>query len=371
MRKILVVIGTRPEAIKMAPLVYRLRAEPALKTIVCLTAQHRQMLDQVLEIFDIQADEDLNLMKQGQSLTELHVNVMSGIDRVLERHKPDCMLVHGDTTTAKAAAMAAFYRHVAIGHVEAGLRTYDLNHPWPEEMNRRVIDLVSAHYFAPTGVSRDNLLKEGIAGDKIHVTGNTVIDALLLVVERIRGDAALRARLAAAFPFLRPDKRLILVTGHRRENHGGGLENICRALKRLAMRPDVQVVYPVHPNPNVRNVVQEVFADDPNMTLIEPQDYLHFVYLMQASYLILTDSGGIQEEAPSLGKPVLVMRDVTERPEAIAAGTIKLVGTDADRILGECARLLDDEAYYRTFSTHHNPYGDGRACQRIVEALLK
>ncbi len=366
----MVVIGTRPEAIKMAPLVHRLRAEPALETVVCLTAQHRQMLDQVLEIFDIHVDEDMNLMKHGQGLGELNARILLEMDHILAKHKPDCVLVHGDTTTAKAAAMAAFYRHVPVGHVEAGLRTYDMHHPWPEEMNRRVIDLVSTHYFAPTGVSRDNLLKEGVAEGQIHVTGNTVIDALLMVVERIRQDAELKAGLAAAFPFLDPNKRMILVTGHRRENHGGRLESVCRALRQLAMRPDVQVVYPVHLNPQVRSVVEQAFAGHPDTILIEPQDYLHFVYLMQASYLILTDSGGIQEEAPSLGKPVLVMREATERPEAVDAGTIKLVGTDEERIVAECCRLLDEPDYYKDFSTHHNPYGDGQASQRIVDILL-
>lgn len=371
MRKILVVIGTRPEAIKMAPLVHRLKAESGLETIVCLTAQHRQMLDQVLEIFGIHADEDLNLMKAGQGLSELNANVLMGIDSLLEKHKPDCVLVHGDTTTAMAAGMAAFYRQIAVGHVEAGLRTFDMQHPWPEEMNRRVIDLISTSYFAPTEVSRTNLLNEGIAADKIHVTGNTVIDALLMMVERIQNDAALKSRLAAAFPFMDSSKRMILVTGHRRENHGGGLESVCRALKQLALRPDVQVVYPVHPNPNVRKAVDEVFAGQPNITLIEPQDYVHFVFLMQSAYLILTDSGGIQEEAPSLGKPVLVMRDVTERPEAVDAGTIKLVGTDTARVIEECSRLLDDANYYQSFSNFRNPYGDGQACGRIVKTLLQ
>ena len=369
-KKILVVLGTRPEAIKMAPLIHKLRSEERLQTIVCLTAQHRQMLDQVLDIFGIQADIDLNLMKQGQRLTELTASVLHGLNGVLDTLHPDCVLVHGDTTTAMATAMAAFYRHVPAGHVEAGLRTYDMLHPWPEEMNRRVIDLMATHYYAPTSQSRDNLLRESVPAERIHVTGNTVIDALLMATGRIRDDAALALRLAEAFPFLDSDKRLILVTGHRRENHGGRMESMCRALKRLADRPDVQVLYPVHPNPDVRKVVDEVCGDRRNIILIEPVDYLHFVYLMQAAHVILTDSGGIQEEAPSLGKPVLVLRDITERQEAVAAGTVKLVGTDTERIVAECERLLTDDDYYQSFVHCRNPYGDGQARQRIVATLL-
>lgn len=369
-KKILVVLGTRPEAIKMAPLIHQLRSEQRLETIVCLTAQHRQMLDQVLDIFGIKADIDLNLMKQGQRLTELTANVLHGLDSVFDAHHPDCVLVHGDTTTAMAAAMAAFYRHIPVGHVEAGLRTHDMLHPWPEEMNRRVIDLMATHYYAPTSQSRDNLLRENIPAERIHVTGNTVIDALLMATERIRQDAALAQRLAEAFPFLERNKRLILVTGHRRENHGGRMESMCRALKQLADRPDVQVLYPVHPNPNVRKVVDDVCGDRKNILLIEPVDYLHFVYLMQTAHIILTDSGGIQEEAPSLGKPVLVLRDVTERPEAVEAGTVKLVGTDTERIIAECERLLTDDGYYQSFAHCRNPYGDGQTSRRIVETLL-
>lgn len=369
MRKIMVVIGTRPEAIKMAPLVHELLAQPQLKTLVCLTAQHRQMLDQVLEIFGITADIDLNLMKQGQQLAELTGSVLTGIDDVLKMHRPDCVLVHGDTTTAMAAGLAAFYRHIPVGHVEAGLRTYDLRHPWPEEMNRRVIDVVAEYYFAPTDVSRDNLLKEQVPADRIYVTGNTVIDALLMTDGRIKADRELSARLAGAFPYLDPAKRLILVTGHRRENHGHGLESICLALKQLSERTDVQVVYPVHLNPNVRQVVMGTLEGKQNVHLIEPLDYLHFVYLMSRSHIILTDSGGIQEEAPSLGKPVLVMREVTERPEAVAAGTVQLVGTDTQKIVAECTRLLDDATYYQKFSQCSNPYGDGTASRQIVAAL--
>ncbi len=370
MHKILVVIGTRPEAIKMAPLVHALRANSSLQTIVCLTGQHRGMLDQALEVFDIKADVDLDLMKQAQGLSELNSRVLTGIDEVLQCHSPDCVLVHGDTTTAMAAGMAAFYRHIPVGHVEAGLRTHDMQHPWPEEMNRRVIDLMATYHYAPTEVSRDNLLKEGIASESIFVTGNTVIDALLMVTERLDRDQLLTQRLAASFSFLDPVKRMILVTGHRRENHGEPLINVCRALKHLAGHPDVQIVYPVHPNPNVRKVVGEVFGDSPRIHLIEPLDYLHFVYLMRAAHVILTDSGGIQEEAPSLGKPVLVLREVTERPEAVEAGTVKIIGTDTRRIIEECERLLNDDVYYCTFSQRKNPYGDGHASQRIVTTLV-
>ena len=369
-KKIMVVIGTRPEAIKMAPLIHQLRAETRLEALVCLTAQHRQMLDQVLETFDIKADIDLNLMKQGQRLTGLTANILQGLEEVCDRHHPDCILVHGDTTTAMAAAMVAFYRHIPLGHVEAGLRSNDMDHPWPEEFNRRIIDLVARYYYAPTEQSRDNLLHEHIPPERIHVTGNTVIDALLMATDRIRDDAALAHRLADDFSFLDRNKRLILVTGHRRENHGGRMESICHALKHLADYPDVQVLYPVHPNPNVREVVNRVCGDRKNIILIDPVDYLQFVYLMQSAYFILTDSGGIQEEAPSLGKPVLVLRDTTERPEAVAAGSVKLIGTDPESIIMECDRLLSDDAYYQSFAKCHNPYGDGRASQRIISTLL-
>jgi UDP-N-acetylglucosamine 2-epimerase len=368
--KILVVIGTRPEAIKMAPLVHALLAEPKFQTVVCLTAQHRQMLDQVLEIFGITADIDLNLMKQGQQLAELTAHVLTGVDEVLKLHKPDCVLVHGDTTTAVAAGLAAFYRHVPVGHVEAGLRTYDMHHPWPEEMNRRVIDVLADVYYAPTERSRANLLAENISADKIVVTGNTVIDALLMTVARIQDDARLHAQLAGVFPYLEQNKRLILVTGHRRENHGDGLTKLCHALAEVAQRDDVQIVYPVHLNPNVREVVLSALADKDNIHLIEPLDYLHFVYLMSRAHVILTDSGGIQEEAPSLGKPVLVLREVTERPEAVEAGTVQLVGTDRQKIVAACTRLLDDEDYYSQFSRRANPYGDGTASKQIVDSLL-
>lgn len=368
--KILVVIGTRPEAIKMAPLIHALQAEPGLKTWVCLTAQHRQMLDQVLEIFDITADIDMNLMKPGQQLTELTSHVLTGMESVLKQHKPDCVLVHGDTTTAMAAALAAFYQHIPVGHVEAGLRTYDVQHPWPEEMNRRVIDVITSFFYAPTQMSRANLLAENVSDSSIVVTGNTVIDALLMTVDRIHNDAKLAQRLASQFPYLDSTKHLILVTSHRRENHGDGLQDVCRALDILSQRDDVQVVYPVHLNPNVRDVVMLALHDKPNVYLIEPLDYQHFVYLMGRSYIILTDSGGIQEEAPSLGKPVLVLRDVTERPEAVAAGTVKLVGTSRKKIVDECTRLLDDITYYKQFSLRSNPYGDGTASQQIVASIV-
>lgn len=368
--KILVVIGTRPEAIKMAPLVHALLAEPKFKTLVCLTAQHRQMLDQVLEIFGIKADIDLNLMKPGQQLAALTANVLLAMDDVLETHQPDCVLVHGDTTTAMAAGLAAFYRQIPVGHVEAGLRTYDMQHPWPEEMNRQVIDVMANFYYTPTEVSRTNLLNEKIANEKIFVTGNTVIDALLLTAARIQNDTQLLDKLASVFPYLEKNKKLILVTGHRRENHGDGLARICHALAHLAQRDDVQVMYPVHLNPNVRDVVMSILANKSNIFLIEPQDYLHFVYLMDRAYLILTDSGGIQEEAPSLGKPVLVLRDVTERPEAVDAGTVQLVGTDTQKIIEECTRLLDNEDYHQQFSRRTNPYGDGTASVKIVRSLL-
>ncbi len=369
--KILVVIGTRPEAIKMAPLVHALLAEPQFKTLVCLTAQHREMLDQVLEIFGITADIDLNLMKAGQQLAGLTAAILNGMDEVLYTHAPDYVLVHGDTTTAMAAGLAAFYRHIPIGHVEAGLRTGDMKHPWPEEMNRRVIDVMADLYYAPTDMSRANLIAEKISADKILVTGNTVIDALLLTVARIEQDAALQAQLASAFFYLAPHKKLLLVTGHRRENHGDGLTKICHALATLAARDDVQVVYPVHLNPNVREVVNATLFGRDNVYLIEPLDYLHFVYLMSRAHIILTDSGGIQEEAPSLGKPVLVLRDVTERPEAVAAGTVQLVGADTQKIIAECTHLLDDADYYQQFTQRANPYGDGTASRQIVANLLE
>jgi len=369
--RILSVLGTRPEAIKMAPLIKRLEATPGIAHAVCVTGQHRQMLDQVLELFAIKPDYDLNLMRAGQTLTDITVAVLNALPPVIDGFKPDRLLVQGDTTTAMAATLSGFYHRVRVGHVEAGLRTRDFDNPWPEEMNRRVADVIADLFFAPTEESRRNLLDEGTDPKRIHVTGNTVIDALLDVVQRFEREPALKAELAARFPFLASDKRLILVTGHRRESFGEGFERICQAIKRLAQRPEVQVVYPVHLNPNVREPVGRILGDNPRVHLIEPQDYLPFVYLMNACYFIVTDSGGVQEEAPSLGKPVLVMRDTTERPEAVKAGTVRLVGTDADRIVAEAERLLDDKDAYATMGRAHNPYGDGHASERIIKELVR
>lgn len=367
--RVMVVFGTRPEAIKMAPVVRALRDTQGVAVDVVVTAQHRQMLDQVLELFGIVPDEDLDLMAPDQSLPALFGKILTGMSAVIAARRPDWMLVHGDTSTTLASALAAYYARVPIGHVEAGLRTGDLYAPWPEEANRRLTAPLASMHFAPTEGSRRNLLAEGIEDASVHVTGNTVIDALLEVVARIECDAGLRDALAAQFAFLDPRKRLILVTGHRRENFGGGFEQICLALRELGARDDVQVVYPVHLNPHVQEPVNRMLAGARNVHLTAPQDYLPFVYLMTRAHLILTDSGGIQEEAPSLGKPVLVMRDTTERPEALDAGTVRLVGTDADLILAEANRLLDDAATYEAMARAHNPYGDGRAARRIADAL--
>jgi UDP-N-acetylglucosamine 2-epimerase (non-hydrolysing) len=369
--KILSVIGTRPEAIKMAPVVQHLSKTRGVQARVCVTAQHRQMLDQVLELFNIKPHYDLNLMKPGQGLTDITVGVLSGLKGVLEEFKPDRILVQGDTTTVMAAALAAFYAKVSVGHVEAGLRTHDVFAPWPEEMNRILATAISDLHFAPTPQARANLLREGVDPKAIHVTGNTVIDALLEVTARLRKDPRLEKQLAGKFPYLDPRRRMILVTGHRRENFGGGFLRICKALAHLAKRKDVQVVYPVHLNPNVQKPVRKILGGLPNVHLTAPQDYLPFVYLMGRSYLILTDSGGVQEEAPSLGKPVLVMRDTTERPEAVTAGTVKLVGTDDRKIIREAETLLTRPAAYRRMSRAHNPYGDGKAAERIVRIILK
>jgi UDP-N-acetylglucosamine 2-epimerase len=367
--RVMVVFGTRPEAIKMAPVVRALRDTQGMAVDVVVTAQHRQMLDQVLELFGIVPDEDLDLMAPDQSLPALFGKILTGMSAVIAARRPDWMLVHGDTSTTLASALAAYYARVPIGHVEAGLRTGNLYAPWPEEANRRLTAPLASLHFAPTEGSRRNLLAEGIEDTSVHVTGNTVIDALLEVVARIECDAGLRGALAAQFPFLDPRKRLILVTGHRRENFGDGFEQICLALRKLGVRDDVQVVYPVHLNPRVQEPVNRMLAQARNVHLTAPQDYLPFVYLMTRAHLILTDSGGIQEEAPSLGKPVLVMRDTTERPEALDAGTVRLVGTDADLILAEANRLLDDAATYEAMARAHNPYGDGRAARRIADAL--
>ena len=367
--KILTVFGTRPEAIKMAPVVKALAANPAYEAKVCVTAQHRQMLDQVLDLFDIKPDFDLNLMKPGQDLSDITSNVLLGMREVYKQWLPDVILVHGDTTTTLGASLSAYYAKVKVGHVEAGLRTFNKYAPWPEEMNRRITGAVADIHFAPTAQARQNLLGEGVNEATIHVTGNTVIDALLEVVERLRTDVALRSNFETRFNFIDPSKRLILVTGHRRENFGAGFEAICHALAALASRSDVQVVYPVHLNPNVQEPVNRILGGVDNVILLEPLDYLPFVYLMDRSALIITDSGGVQEEAPSLGKPVLVMRDTTERPEAVQAGTVKLVGTDLTTIVGEANRLLDDSIAYQAMSMAHNPYGDGLASTRISQLL--
>lgn len=377
----MLVFGTRPEAIKMAPLVKVFEKHPQdFTTLVCVTGQHREMLDQVLHLFDIVPDYDLNIMKQGQDLYDVTARVLVGMRDVLKQAKPDVVLVHGDTTTSTAAALAAFYQQIPVGHVEAGLRTHDIYSPWPEEMNRQITGRIATYHFAPTPLAQENLLKENIPPQHITVTGNTVIDALYAVVEKIQQDRSLSGELterlqAAGYDPLRigQGRRLVLITGHRRENFGEGFRNICRAIKTLSEKyPEVDFVYPMHLNPNVRRPIAEVFGQQhgANLFFIEPLEYLEFVFLMEKSTLVLTDSGGIQEEAPGLGKPVLVMRDTTERPEALAAGTVRLVGTDYDRITSEVSRLLDDEAYYESMSRAVNPYGDGLACGRIVSIFL-
>ena len=368
--KVLTVFGTRPEAIKMAPLVHALARDPHFEAKVCVTAQHREMLDQVLKLFSIVPEYDLNIMQPGQGLTEITCRILEGLKPVLESFKPDVVLVHGDTTTTMAASLAAFYQRIPVGHVEAGLRTGDLSSPWPEEGNRTLTGHLATYHFAPTETSRQNLLRENIADNRIAVTGNTVIDALFWVRDRVLSDEVLRNELTQRYPFLANGKKMILVTGHRRESFGRGFEQICHALAEIAANnPDVQIVYPVHLNPNVSEPVKRILGHVENVMLIEPQDYLPFVWLMNRAWLILTDSGGIQEEAPSLGKPVLVMRDMTERPEAVSAGTVCLVGTDSQRIVNEVTRLLQDESAYQAMSRAHNPYGDGQACHRILSAL--
>ncbi len=354
----------------MAPLVHALAKDPHFEAKVCVTAQHREMLDQVLSLFSIVPDYDLNIMSPGQGLTEITCRILQGLKPVLESFKPDVVLVHGDTTTTAAASLAAFYQRIPVGHVEAGLRTGDLYSPWPEEANRTLTGHLAMYHFAPTENSRQNLLRENLSGKRIFVTGNTVIDALLWVRDRVMNDKALNADLSQRYPFLSQGKKMILVTGHRRESFGQGFEQICHALAEIAANnPDVQIVYPVHLNPNVSEPVNRILGHIDNIMLIEPQEYLPFVWLMNHAWLILTDSGGIQEEAPSLGKPVLVMRETTERPEAIDAGTVRLVGTDSQRIVDEVTRLLRDEEEYQRMSRAHNPYGDGRACERILSAL--
>ena len=369
MRKALIIFGTRPEAIKMAPVVKCMRENFGGEVRVCVTAQHRQMLDRVLNLFGIVPEYDLNLMKPGQDLTDITANVLVALRSVLEDFSPNVVIVHGDTTTTFAASLAAYYKKIPVAHVEAGLRTGNRYSPWPEEMNRKMTGAMAAFHFAPTETSRDNLLRESVEAGSIFVTGNTVIDALLDVVNKIDGDHDLRSLLEQKFDFLDPEKRTILITGHRRENFGIGFEEICNALASLAKRDDVELVYPLHPNPNVQEPVRRLLGDISNIHLIEPLDYLPFVYLMNRAYLIITDSGGIQEEAPSLGKPVLVIRDTTERPEAVEAGTVKLVGTDAEKICRETNELLDNEAAFQRMAFAHNPYGDGYAAKRIVDIL--
>ncbi len=382
MKKIMLVFGTRPEAIKMAPLVKQFQKDTKnFKTIVCVTAQHRQMLDQVLNLFEIKPDYDLDIMQQGQDLYDITSRVLTGIKQVLVSEKPDVVLVHGDTTTTMAASLAAFYQQIPVGHVEAGLRTNNIYSPFPEEINRQITGRISTYHFAPTSLSKQNLLKENVNDKNIFVTGNTVIDALYWVVDKIKNNESLQQELSnqiLSFGYdvarLNNNKKLVLITGHRRENFGDGFISICKAIKTLNKKySNVDFVYPMHLNPNVRKPIQQVFGTDTpkNMFFIEPLDYLPFVYLMEKSYLILTDSGGIQEEAPGLGKPVLVMRNTTERPEAVDAGTVKLVGTDYNKIIQETSKLLEDEQYYNTMSKAINPYGDGKACERIIGVLRK
>ena len=374
MKKILLVFGTRPEAIKMAPLVKALQKDTEhFETRVCVTAQHRQMLDQVLEVFGITPEYDLNIMAPNQDLYDITAKVLLGLRKVLKDFRPDTVLVHGDTTTSMAASLAAFYMQIPVGHVEAGLRTYNMLSPWPEEMNRQVTDRICTYYFAPTEQSRANLLQENIDAKKIFITGNTVIDALLMAVDIISTTAGVKEKMAKELQekgYTVGDREYILVTGHRRENFGDGFLHICKAIKELAaLHPDMDIVYPVHLNPNVQKPVYELLSGVDNVYLISPLDYLPFIYAMQHSTLLLTDSGGVQEEAPSLGKPVLVMRDTTERPEAVEAGTVKLVGTDAEAIVSNVTALLQDKEMYKRMSETHNPYGDGQACERIIAAL--
>lgn len=372
MKKVLIVFGTRPEAIKMAPLVKAFAKNSDVECKVCVTAQHRSMLDQVLELFDITPDWDLDIMQAGQDLTDITGRILLGMRPILKEWRPDIVLVHGDTTTTLAASLASFYEKIPVGHVEAGLRTGDIYSPWPEEMNRKITGVVATYHFAPTSRAQHNLISEGIYSSTVQVTGNTVIDALLDVLSIIGDKPGLEHKILEQLPFLKENRKVVLVTGHRRENFGEGFENICTAIRKIAVsHPDVQVVYPVHLNPNVREPVNRILSDVENVLLIEPLEYLPFVYLMSRSYLILTDSGGIQEEAPSLGKPVLVMRDTTERPEAVDAGTVKLVGTNSNFILNEVVKLLTDDAHYKSMSEAHNPYGDGKACERIVSHIIK
>lgn len=369
-KKVLTVFGTRPEAIKMAPLVKKLADEQAFDSRVCVTAQHREMLDQVLDLFEIIPEYDLDIMKPGQDLYDVTTRILMGLREVLQSFKPDIVLVHGDTSTTFAAALAAFYERISVGHVEAGLRTGDLSSPWPEEANRKLTGALAQWHFSPTQTSFNNLLKENVDPATVEITGNTVIDALEWVINKLNKNSDLAEELADKFSFLDSERRLILVTGHRRESFGGGFERICESLRQIALRyPQSQIVYPVHLNPNVQEPVNRLLTGIDNIHLIEPQDYLPFVYLMNRSFLILTDSGGVQEEAPSLGKPVLVMRDNTERPEAVDAGTVKLVGTDSEAIIAAVCELMDSAEHYQKMARANNPYGDGKACERIVSAI--
>lgn len=369
-RKLLIVFGTRPEALKCFPVARAALAHPGFTTEICVTGQHREMVNQVIELTGLPVHYDLNIMQLGQTLFDVTSRVLLGMAGVLEKAKPDIVVVQGDTTTAMTAALAAFYKRIPVAHIEAGLRSHNINSPFPEELNRKIAGNIATWHFAPTTEARDNLIAEGKAANTIFVTGNTVIDTLLHFSSEIDADKLMNAKLAARFPFIDPTKKMILVTGHRRENFDGGIQRICTALKALSARRDVQIIYPVHPNPNVRSVVEAEIGTVPNIHLIDPQDYLPFLYLQKQSYLVLTDSGGVQEEAPSLGKPVLVMRENTERPEGIAAGTARLVGTDIEKILANANSLLDDESVYRGMAERHNPYGNGQAASRIVEELL-
>jgi UDP-N-acetylglucosamine 2-epimerase (non-hydrolysing) len=375
MKKVLLVFGTRPEAIKMAPLVKYFEKVDSIDTKVCVTAQHREMLDQVLEMFDIKPDYDLNIMKPGQDLFDVTSNVLLGLKKILNDYQPDIVLVHGDTTTTSATSLAAFYQKIKIGHVEAGLRTNNIYSPWPEEANRQITGVLANYHFAPTNISKENLLKENKDKSNILVTGNTVIDALFLALKKIEESSSLKNDIVRTINMqykLQNERKIILVTGHRRENFGRGFVNICEALKTIANNnPDIDVIYPVHLNPNVQVPVKNILADTSNVYLIEPLQYESFIYLMNQSYFIITDSGGVQEEAPSLGKPVLVMRDTTERPEAVKAGTVKLVGTSKDMIIYEAEKLLKDNSEYDRMSKSHNPYGDGRACERIANYIIR
>ncbi len=371
MKKILIIFGTRPEAIKMAPLVHSFAKDERVDLKVCVTAQHREMLDQVMDLFKIKPDFDLDIMKTKQTMSEIISNIILKLEPIIENYNPDLVLVHGDTSTTLAASLAAYYQKIPLGHIEAGLRTGNIYSPWPEEANRKLTSALSQYHFAPTKGSKENLIREGVLEENILVTGNTVIDALFWVKRKLEEEPLVKAKIEDKFNYLDKKKKLILVTGHRRESFGSGFERICKALQKIASsNPNVQILYPVHLNPNVQEPVNKFLKDQNNIFLIEPQSYLPFCYLMNRSEIILTDSGGIQEEAPSLGKPVLVMRDTTERPEAVEAGTVLLVGTDVDQIVNKVNMLLNDNHEYKKMSMIHNPYGDGASCQRIVDYMI-